>query len=76
MHFVKNILVYVLSVFSFSVLCYCFCEGFISERFLVSESLLFICISYPPKSFDLTRKSSVIHVQGPNLKLWVEYQKQ
>ena len=48
--FVKNVLVYVFSVFTFSF-CYYFYEDFIHKIILVSLSLLFICISYPLKVF-------------------------
>ena len=40
--------VYVFGVFSF---CYCFYEGFIHKIILVSQFLLFLCISYPMKVF-------------------------
>ena len=50
MQFVKNVLVYVFGVFTFSF-CYCFYEGFIHKIILVSQFLPFICISYPLKSF-------------------------
>ena len=45
MPFVKNLLVYVFGVFTFSF-CYCFYEGFIHKIILVSRFLPFICISY------------------------------
>ena len=51
MHFVKNVLVYVFGVFTFSF-CYSFYEGFIHKIILVSLLLPFICISYPPKVFQ------------------------
>ena len=50
MQFLKNVLVYVFGVFTFSV-CYCFYEGFIHKIILVSWFLPFICISYPLKVF-------------------------
>ena len=50
MQFVKNVLVYVFSVFTFSF-CYCFYEGFIHKIIVVSRFLPFICISYPLKVF-------------------------
>ena len=50
MQFVKNVLVYVFGVFTFSF-CYCFYEGFIHKIILVSRFLPFICISYPLKVF-------------------------
>ena len=50
MQFVKNVLVYVLGVFTFSF-CYCFYEGFIHKIILGSRFLSFICISYPLKVF-------------------------
>ena len=50
MQFVKNALVYVFGVFTFSF-CYCFYEGFIHKIILVSRFLSFICISYPLKVF-------------------------
>ena len=45
MQFVKNVLVYIFSVFTFSF-CYSFYEDFIHKIVLVSLSLLCICISY------------------------------
>ena len=51
MQFVKNVLVCVFGVFTFSVFCYCFYEGFIPKIILVSWFLLFICISYLVKLF-------------------------
>ena len=48
--FVKNVLVYVFRVFTFSF-CYSFYEGFIHKIILVSLFLPFICISYPLKVF-------------------------
>ena len=52
MQFVKNVLVYVFGVFTFSF-CYCFYEDFIHKTILVSQSLPFICISCPLKVFKL-----------------------
>ena len=52
MKFLKNVLVYVFGVFTFSF-CYCFYEDFIHKTILVSQSLPFICISYPLKVFKL-----------------------
>ena len=46
----KNILVHVFGVFTFSF-CYCFYEGFIHKIILVSRFLSFICISYLLKVF-------------------------
>ena len=43
--------IYVFGVFTFSVFCYCFYEGFIPKIILVSWFLLFICISYLLKVF-------------------------
>ena len=51
MQFVKNVLVCVFGVFTFSVFCYCFYEGFIPKIILVSWFLLFICISSLLKVF-------------------------
>ena len=48
MQFVKNVLVYVFAVFTFSF-CYCFYEGFI--HILVSRFLPFISTCYPLKVF-------------------------
>ena len=50
MQFVKNVLVYVFSVFTFRF-CYSFYEDFINKIILVSLFLPFICISYPLKIF-------------------------
>ena len=50
MQFVKDVLVFVFGVFTFSF-CYCFYEGFIHKIILVSQFLPFICISYPLKVF-------------------------
>ena len=50
MQFVKNVLVYVFGVFTFSF-CYCFYEGFIDKFTAVGQFLPFICISYPLKDF-------------------------
>ena len=50
MHFVKNVLVYVFGVFTFSF-CHCFYKGFIHKIILVSRLLPFTCISYPLKAF-------------------------
>ena len=50
MKFLKNFLVYVFDVFTFSF-CYCFYEGFIRKIILVSQFLPFFCISYPLKVF-------------------------
>ena len=50
MQFVKNVLVYVFGVFTFSF-CYSFYEGFIHKIILVSLFLPFIYISYPLKVF-------------------------
>ena len=47
----EECLVYVFGVFTFSVFCYCFYEGFIPKIILVSWFLLFICISYLFKVF-------------------------
>ena len=41
----EECLVYVFGVFTFSVFCYCFYEGFIPKIILVNWLLLFICIS-------------------------------
>ena len=41
----EECLVYVFGVFTFSVFCYCFYEGFIPKIILVSWLLLFICVS-------------------------------
>ena len=43
--------IYVFGVFTFSVFCYCFYEGFIRKIILVSWFLLFICISFLLKIF-------------------------
>ena len=48
----KNVLVYVFGVFTFSF-CYCFYEGFIQKIILVSRFLPFISISYSLKVFKL-----------------------
>ena len=45
MQFVKNVIVFVFGVFTFSF-CYCFYEGFIQKIILVSRFLPFICINY------------------------------
>ena len=50
MQFVKNVLVYVFGVFTFSF-CYCLYEGFIHKIIIVSRFLPFICISYQLKIF-------------------------
>ena len=50
MQFVKNVLIYVFRVFTFSFCC-CFYEGFIHKTLLVSQFLHFICISYLLKVF-------------------------
>ena len=50
MQFVKNVLVYVFGVFTFSF-CYCFYEGFIHKIIPVSRFLPFTCISCPIKVF-------------------------
>ena len=50
MQFMKNVLVYVFGVFTFSF-CYSVYEGFIHKIILVSLFLPFICISYPLKVF-------------------------
>ena len=50
MQFIKNVLVYVFGVFTFSF-CYCFYEGFIHKIILISQFLPFICIKYPLKVF-------------------------
>ena len=52
MQFVKNVLVYIFGVFTFSF-CYCFYEGFIHKIILVSQFLSLICISYSLKVFKL-----------------------
>ena len=49
--FVNNVLVCVFGVFTFSVFCYCFYEGFIPKIILLSWFLLFINISYLLKVF-------------------------
>ena len=49
MQSVKNVLVYIFGVFTFSVFCYCFYEGFITKITLVSWFLLFV--SYLLKVF-------------------------
>ena len=59
MHFVKNVLVYVFGVFTFSF-CYCFYEGFIHKIILVSRFLPFNCIGYPFKAFENLRDSSAL----------------
>ena len=41
----EECVIYVLGVFTFSVFCYCFYEGFMPKIILVSWFLLFICIS-------------------------------
>ena len=51
MQYVKNALVYVFGVFTFSF-CYYFYEGFTYKIVLVSLFLLFIYISYPFKVFE------------------------
>ena len=43
--------IYIFRVFTFSVFCYCFYEGFIPKIILVSWFLLFICICYLLKVF-------------------------
>ena len=43
--------IYVFGVFTFSVFCYCFYEGFIPKIILVSWFLLFVCISHLLKVF-------------------------
>ena len=50
LQFVRNVLVYVFGVFTFSFCC-CFYEGFIPKSILVSGFLPFIYISYPIKVF-------------------------
>ena len=47
----KECFIYVFGVFTFSVFCYCFYEGFIPKIILVSWFFLFICISYLLKVF-------------------------
>ena len=52
MQFVKNVLVYIFSVFdTFSVFVTAFYEGFIPKIILVNEFFIFICTSYPLKVF-------------------------
>ena len=58
MQFVKNVLVYVFGVFTFSF-CYCFYEGFIHKIILVRKILAFICISYASKVFKFD--TGVLH---------------
>ena len=43
--------IYIFGVFTFSVFCYCFYEGFFPKVILVNWFLLFICISYLLKVF-------------------------
>ena len=56
--------IYVFGVFTFSVFCYCFYEGFIPKIILVSWFLLFVCISYLLKDFrfdtGILRDSSAV----------------
>ena len=63
MQFMKNVLLCVLGVFTFSF-CYSFYEGFIHKVILVIFFLPFICISYPLKvsKFDtgILRDSCVV----------------
>ena len=62
--FLKNVLVYIIGVFSFSVSVTVFMR--FPKIILVSGFSLLICISYSLKFFyDLTLKSSIIHVQCP-----------
>ena len=63
MLFVKNVLVYVFGIFTFSVFGYCFYEDFIPEIILVSWFLLLFASFIFSKSLDLILKSPVIHVQ-------------
>ena len=55
MQFVKNVLVYVFRIFTFSF-CYCFYEGFTHKIILVSQFLPFICISHLLKVFKFDIK--------------------
>ena len=48
--FVKNVLVYIFGVSTFSF-CYCFYKGLIPKIILISQFLPSICISYPLKVF-------------------------
>ena len=50
MQFVKNVLVYIFGLFTFSF-CYCFYEGITPKIILVSQFLPSICISYLLKVF-------------------------
>ena len=65
MQFVKNVLVCVFGVFTFSVFCYCFYEGFIPKIILVSWFYFLFVSVICSKSLDLTLESSVIHFQCP-----------
>ena len=58
MQFVRNVLVYVFEVFTFSF-WYCFYEGFIHKTILVSWFLPFVCISYPLKVFKFN--TGILH---------------
>ena len=62
MQFVKNVLVHIFGVFTFSF-CYCFHEGFTHKMFLVSRFYLLFVSAIFSKSLNLALKSSVIHVQ-------------
>ena len=72
MQFVKNVLVYVFRVFTFSF-CYCFYEGFIHKIILVSQCLHFIVLAVHSKSLDLKLESYVIYVQFPYQTIWAYY---
>ena len=58
MQFVKNVLVCVFGVFTFSVFCYCFYEGFIPKIILVSWFYFLFVSVICSKSLDLTLESS------------------
>ena len=62
MQFLKNVLVYVFGVFTFSF-CYCFYEGFIHKSILVSRFYLLFVSAIRSKSLNLTLESSVIPLQ-------------
>ena len=63
MQFMKNILVYIFGVFTFSF-CDSFYEGFIHKIILVSNCLLFVSVIHS-KSSNFSLKLSVIHAQCP-----------